>query len=167
MKFLNLLLFLFLSAPSLLAQITVNDYPMKVEVAIDQVDGIAPVTASSACGELTTAVEDQLFSGGCMGTLVRTYTFSDGCSEEVKAQQFISLTDDVAPVFQDGQEQLVAGEGGLEAAPEPLVTDNSGEAIRLSKVDQQEGPLVIRLWTAEDPCGNTAILQQRIQLKDL
>lgn len=167
MKYLTLLLVLVLGSPTLFGQITVNDYPMKVEIAVDQLDDLAPVTAASTCGKLTSMVEDQLFSGGCMGTLVRTYTFSDTCGEEVTAQQFISLTDDVAPVFQDGQEQLTAGEGGLEAAPEPFVTDNSGQEVRLSKVDQREGQLVIRMWTAEDPCGNTAILQQRIQLKEL
>jgi hypothetical protein len=59
----------------------------------DQVDlgDIEIPKAVSTCSEITSTFSDQIFSGGCLGTLVRTYSFKDTCGNAATAEQYISL----------------------------------------------------------------------------
>ena len=156
------LLTLLASVVVLQAQITVADYEMKLTADLDNLEAIATVEASSDCGEVISTIDDKVFSGGCAGTLVRTYTFTDDCGNEASAQQFISLIDNAGPVFEAFPENTTASADALPAAPELTAKDNSGQSVKISMEERKENDRVVRIWTAEDPCGNTTIRQQII-----
>lgn len=152
---------------SLTAQITVNDYEMKLRADINVLESVAPVTASSTCGAVTTDVEDLKFSGGCLGTLARTYTFTDACGFVVTAQQFITLEDSTPPVFDNLPANLSASAKSIPDAPEVTATDDSGEKVKVVYNEFRQGATLTRTWVAEDQCGNSAVGQQVISLTDL
>lgn len=162
MKQTIVLLTLALAAVSLQAQITVVDYEMKLSADLDNLDALAAVEATSTCDAVTSSIDDKVFSGGCAGTLVRTYTFTDECGNEASAQQFISLIDNAGPVFDAFPENTTASADALPAAPELTAKDNSGQSVKISMEERTENDRVVRIWTAEDPCGNTTIRQQVI-----
>ncbi len=161
----SLLVFGWMTSAS--AQITVNDYPMQVTANIDQLDAVAGVTASSACGAVESTVVDQTFSGGCLGTLVRTYTFTDSCGNSASAQQFIKLEDTQAPVLSGVPQNTSASPNQLPAVPEVTATDNSGVEVKINYHEFKENDQVTRSWIAEDQCGNVTTAKQVIALKAL
>lgn len=147
-------------------QITIGEYPMKLRAEIDELGAISAPLATSNCGEVVVTIDDQLFSGGCLGTLSRTYTFTDGCGNVDRAQQFITLEDYTPPVFENLPENhTVAG----NAIPEPAAvaaSDNSDEPVQISMTETREGNLITRIWTAIDQCGNTSVATQTITVKN-
>ena len=166
----NKLLFSFLVLgwmTSASAQITVNDYPMQVTANIDQLDAVAVVTATSSCGTVEVNMSDQTFSGGCLGTLVRTYTSTDSCGNSASAQQFIKLEDTQAPVLSGVPQNTSASPNQLPAVPEVTATDNSGVKIKIEFHEFKENDQVTRSWIAEDQCGNVTQAKQVIALKAL
>ncbi len=150
-----------------IAQISVAEYPMKITVNIDELDMLPSISASSPCGPVAIAFTDQLFSGGCLGTLTRTYTFSDDCGNSTTAMQFILLEDTVAPVFSVTPEDisLSAGQSAVPAAPEVTATDNSKNEVNVTFHQFNNGGTITRTWTAEDDCGNVEVMRQVITLK--
>jgi hypothetical protein len=150
-----------------MAQISVTEYPMKITVNIDELDMHPSIAASSPCGPVAIAFTDQLFSGGCLGTLTRTYTFSDDCGNTTTALQFILLEDTVAPVFNVTPEDisLSAGQSAVPEAPEVTASDNSKNEVNVTFHQFNTGGTITRTWTAEDDCGNIEVMRQVITLK--
>jgi hypothetical protein len=158
-----LLLFFTISAFS---QINVDEYERKAKANIDNLDEISAVNATSECGEVKVEIEDKQFSGGCLGTLVRTYKFTDDCGNEAKAEKYISLMDTEAPVFNDVPENMaISSAEEIPAAPELTATDNSGKPVKITMEEIDKKKTIIRKWTATDPCGNSTTEQQEITWK--
>ncbi len=148
------------------SQITVSEYPMKLRADIDELSAISAPTATSNCGEVVVTIDDQLFSGGCLGTISRTYTFTDGCGTVERAQQFITLEDSTPPVFDNLPESITVAENAI---PEPLTitaSDNSDEPVQVSMTETREGKIITRIYTAIDQCGNTTVGTQTITVKN-
>jgi hypothetical protein len=95
----TVLLFLISVAANAQAQIVVGDYPKEIQCNINDLKNVAAVAASSDAGPVISNVTEQIFSGGCMGTLVRSYRFTNKFGEEATAEQFIFLSDTDAPVL--------------------------------------------------------------------
>jgi hypothetical protein len=146
------------------AQITVNDYTIKLRADINALDQIEPVTASSTCGPVEVVVEELTFSGGCLGTLARTYNFTDGCGNTASAQQFITLEDSTPPVFTSVPNAVTASADALPEVATLSATDNSNEPVDITFHEFREKHQITRTWTAQDQCGNTAIASQVITL---
>ena len=148
------------------SQITVEDYERKAKANVNNLDEIKSVSATSECGEVKVEVEDKQFSGGCIGTLVRTYKFTDDCGNEAKAEKYISLLDTEAPVFDDVPSNLaVSSAEEIPAAPELTATDNSGKPVKITMEEIEKNKKIIRKWTATDQCGNSTTEQQEITWK--
>jgi hypothetical protein len=147
------------------AQITIHHYPIQISCDVDGLADLPPVTASAADGKLNTAYTEELFSGGCLGTLVRTFTFTDASGNKAAAQQFVSITDNQPPVLY--------GEAGnisttTEMIPEPALfasRDNSGREYPVQFSEKRDGNTIRRTWTCTDDCGNTAEKVQIITLE--
>ena len=163
MKNLTIVLFLLFGAFSAQAQITIAPYEIELAANIDAVDDIPAVTASSTCGDVTTEVKDMVFSGGCLGNLVRTYTFSDDCGNVERAQQFIKLQDNTPPVIEVGV--LANTDDGL-AFPEVSANDNSGKKVELTFTEKSINGQTARVYTATDVCGNTATKEVSERVSD-
>jgi hypothetical protein len=156
-------LVLLFGAFALKAQITVAQYDIKLTADVDDLESIPAVTATSECGDVNVSLDEKTFSGGCLGTLVYTYTFTDDCGNEATAQQFITLTDTTPPVFVDFAPTLTAASADeIPAAVEPTATDNSGKPVKVTLKEEQKRKKLIRIWTAEDQCGNTTVQEQEV-----
>ncbi len=149
-----------------MAQISVSEYPMKITVNIDALDLLPALSASSTCGPVAASFTDQLFSGGCLGTLSRTYTFADDCGNTRTAMQFILLEDTAAPVFNSSPEdiQLSVGQSAVPAAPEVTASDNSKNEVKVTFHQFNNGGTITRTWTATDDCGNVEVMRQVITI---
>lgn len=149
------------------AQITVSEYEMKVTVNIDELDLMTMPSATSSCGVVNVSFTDQVFSGGCLGTLSRTYTFTDDCGNSASAMQFILLEDTVPPVFNVSPEDfsLSASESTEATIPTVTATDNSMKEVKITFHEFNSGGSITRSWTAEDDCGNVEVMKQVITIK--
>lgn len=165
MKFPVLLLTGFLCSVHLSAQITVSPYPREISCQVDATGELEAPAASSACGEVSVEVKEEIFSGGCLGTLVRTYLYSDGCGQKATAEQYVRLLDNLEPQFFGIPDDMEASAEALPAVVTPAAWDNSGQPVEPVLRETREGNTLVRTWTVSDPCGNTATAVQRIRLR--
>ncbi len=147
------------------AQISIEEYPRQVKVDVDRVDELKHVEAHSNCDGLQVQMKEQMFSGGCLGTLVRTFVFTDECGNRAEAEQYISLQDEEPPQFQM-IEQLETSTGGVPELPQVSATDNSGYDVELVFSETEKDGKLTRLWTATERCGNTNELKREYALGD-
>jgi hypothetical protein len=70
-----------------------------IHVACDELDELALPTAADNCSTPVVTFTDVLNSGGCLGTLQRTYRAQDACGNFVTAVQFIAIVDNQGPVI--------------------------------------------------------------------
>lgn len=158
---------LLLAVNTISAQITVESYPMKIRVDIEELDNVAPITANSTCGEVSVEFEDMTFSGGCLGTLARTYTFTDNCGNVERAQQYITLEDATPPDFDNAPSDMTVEANNIPDAPEVTASDNSGKMVRISFEEARDDNRITRIWEARDQCGNTIEHRQVITITGL
>ncbi len=147
---------------SLFAQINVAEYERQLKAKVGETDAVEAPVATSSCGEVTTTFEDQTFSGGCLGTLVRTYTYKDNCGNTASAEQYINLTDKEKPEFIDAPKDTKAKESKIPEAASLEAIDNSGKAVDIQFNETEINGTIIRKWTATDKCGNVNEHFQRI-----
>lgn len=146
------------------------DFEKKIRLNTSELKNNIPLTASSKCqGEVKIEFEDTKFSGGCAGSLERNYHLSDDCGNKLTVQQFISLTDDTPPVFQNlPADTVIAGREQLMTPEYPAAFDEFGEAsITFDEVvdfSDSQFVKVTRIWTATDECENTSTHSQVISI---
>ncbi|PCJ80389.1 MAG: hypothetical protein COA49_09140, partial [Bacteroidetes bacterium] len=148
-----------------------------------------PIYAQDNCGTVSYSVTSTLMSGGCLGVWMRIWTATDDCGNSSTAEQFVSLTDFVAPTLEIPADFTGTLDENCEANIDVSVTgqatayDNCGpiwdNQIEITFVDElisydcagnddlTEGSRTIyRTWTAMDACENTTVLVQVITLLD-
>lgn len=157
--------FLILGSASISAQITVPVTAQKLKMNVDDLDELKAPDASSTCGELESKFTDTMFSGGCLGNLVRVYTFTDECGNTAKAEYYIQLTDTRGPEFTTTAEDVYADGGDIPMIPQLTTKDNSGQQVKVELNEETKKDRIIRTWTATDKCGNTSTTQQVVWLK--
>ncbi len=146
------------------SQITVQDYPREVRCPVEELPLVHAVKAISKSGDVYVRTEDQLFSGGCMGTLVRTFYFTDDAGNTATAEQYIFLSDDRPPVLIGVPQDIAVSQ---DAVPPPANVDNrdnSGAFYVVYFAEKKEDNTIIRTWSCEDQCGNMATATQVITL---
>lgn len=147
------------------AQITVEEFQIKLTSDVNQLESITPIKATSTCGLVSMKSADLQMSGGCLGTIIRTTTISDECGNSEEVQQFISLKDSEGPVFTSAPENMEAPKNQVPAADNVEASDNSKGKVKIDFQEKELKGSVIRTWTATDACGNTTVHQQIIKLK--
>ncbi|MEN9348775.1 MAG: hypothetical protein ACOVOO_03315 [Flavobacteriales bacterium] len=143
------------------AQIQVLPYDTQVKCDVEQLSTLAYPKATSTCGEVATVFSDLLFSGGCLGTIERSYVFTDACGNVSKAQVYISLTDQTPPVAQKPADITCKGNEIPEPAP-ITASDNSNEPVDIAFDVIRESGGLTRQWTCTDRCGNQTVVTQKI-----
>lgn len=146
------------------AQIIVNDYSKEVRCEVQDLGNVPAVVAHSSAGDVVTQLSETTFSGGCLGTLVRTYSFSDKAGNSASAEQFIFLSDSVAPLLTGVPEDTFARPSEI---PKPALvqsTDNSGRAYQVFFSEVATTKETTRTWTCTDDCGNTTQAKQVIRM---
>jgi hypothetical protein len=163
LSFFTALSFLDLSAS---AQIQVEPYAVQVSLNMNDLATYKAPVAKSECGEVKVSFSDLRFSGGCAGTIERSYVFTDNCGAVSKAQIYFSLKDTDAPVITPPAEvkQPVDRKAIPPAAPLE-VKDNSGIEVDIAYDEKITEEFVERTWVCTDACGNQSQIRQRITLR--
>lgn len=147
------------------SQITVNDYTRKVDIDVSKINELPPVVATSTCGDVKIEAVDNMFSGGCLGTLVRTYTYTDDCGNSATAEQYILLQDVEAPVLQNVPVDIVVSGKKIPKPVTVTATDNVGDdEVEVTMTETKVDNTVVREWTAADKCGNVSKAKQTITI---
>ncbi len=145
-------------------QINIEDYPRQIDCQIDGTQDLPVPKAESKCGEVKTEVSENLFSGGCLGTLVRTYIYTDGCGNTTSAEQYVSLKDNLEPQLIGVPADIEVAEDNVPLATSVSARDNSGQDTPVKFSEKRENGFIVRTWTSTDPCNNTATGVQKIRL---
>jgi hypothetical protein len=166
MKYFTILVLCFLLSLISFGQITIKDYPKQFQCEVDATDQLEFPAASSTCGVVTTKFNEEVFSGGCLGTVVRTISYTDACGNKGEAQQYITLTDNLEPTLYGVPKNIEINSG--QAIPNPVMVssrDNSGQNFEVLFNETREGNVITRKWTCTDACGNIAEGVQTITIK--
>jgi len=147
-------------------QITIKDYPKQFQCEVDATDQLEFPTATSSCGVVTTKFNEEIFSGGCLGTVVRTITYTDACGNKAEAQQYITLTDNLEPTLYGVPKNIeITATQAIPAAVMISSRDNSGQNFEVFFNESREENIITRTWTCTDACGNVAQAVQTITIK--
>lgn len=166
MKKIVLLSFVLLISFLSFGQITIKDYPKQFPCEVDATDQIEFPVATSTCGVVTTKFNEEIFSGGCLGTVVRTIYYTDGCGNKAEAQQYITLTDNLEPTLYGVPKSIEITAD--QAIPNPVMVssrDNSGQNFEVIFNETKNENVITRKWTCTDACGNTVEGVQTITIK--
>jgi hypothetical protein len=166
-SFISLFLGLALAAFSTdaISQIVVDAFPQEIKCDVDGLPELPPLTASSPAGKVNFTLSEEIFSGGCLGTLVRTFNFTDPAGNMARAQQFVSITDNEAPKLYGEVKDISTTD---DMIPEPTMfasRDNSGHNYDVIFSEKKEDKKITRTWTCTDACGNTATRTQVITIE--
>jgi hypothetical protein len=146
------------------AQITIKPYLKEFKCDVDGVQDLDPVEATSDSGPVNTKIDEVIASGGCAGTLIRTYTFTDKFGNVAKAEQYIKLSDNLEPQLIGVPINVSVTEDQLPMASHVDSWDNIGQAPPVEFKESREGNVITRIWTCTDPCGNVASGKQIITI---
>lgn len=137
------------------AQLEIEPFPIETKAPIGQLEVVPIPKAKSSCGEVKVIYSDNIFSGGCLGQIVRTYRFTSPCGETATKEQFISITDDIPPAITDMPENATLPKGATPPAlPKVGFTDNSNDECEIIWNEVRQGNKIIRTATCTDRCGN-------------
>lgn len=136
------------------------------------VDAVPAVTATDNCtadANITMSFSEvQLASTGthCF-SLLRTWTFTDGCGNATSATQTVNVTDTAAPTpSMDPADQTFCDE--TPTVPAVTFADNCDSSVDVDfnevLVDDLDfnGYVAVRTWTGTDDCGNVASVSQTV-----
>ncbi len=153
-----LTLALFCGAFSSQSQIKLEDYPKKFSAELEVLDLLEIPKATSSCGNVSNTIHEELFSGGCMGTLARTVKYTDACGNIAESQQFITLADKEAPLLLGVPSDLHLKKGQtIPPAPEISAVDNSKLVYEVKfEETRTSNNEIVRIWTCIDNCENKA-----------
>ncbi len=147
-----------------------EDYEQIFAVSCEDIDTTPTPEATDNCGDVTITYEDELNSGGCMGVITRTITAVDECGNETVIVQYITLTDDVAPVIECIADETYECDEEIPTAVDPEAYDNCGLDVTITMEESMEGDsclkTITRTWTATDYCGNESSCSQVITVQD-
>ncbi|MEZ5030626.1 MAG: gliding motility-associated C-terminal domain-containing protein [Saprospiraceae bacterium] len=153
------------------------DLPANVTIECDEdLPAGNIVTAEDNCdGPVTVTMSEQIQIGVCKNNYVitRTWTATDQCGNQATASRTITVQDTTPPVFDQEPEDLT-----IECdqdLPDPLdinATDNCDtdpvitykEALEPGNCPQEY--TILRIWQAEDECGNSATITQKLTIVD-
>lgn len=147
------------------AQIQIQSYQHEISCDIDDLAKLPTITATSPQGKVNMSYEENIYSGGCLGTLVRTFKYSDASGKTAEAMQIVHITDRQPPRMLGEAPNISTTR---DMVPEPAQfapVDNSGESFDVIFKEVKTEQRITRLWTCTDSCGNIARHTQIITLE--
>ncbi len=98
---------------------------------------------------------------------VYTWVATDECGNSTVLTFAIDVLDDIPPAFTDIPDDITVICGQLPPAPQVHATDYADPVTityeqTIGNGDAPGHYIVLRTWTAKDPCGNTTVRTQRI-----
>ncbi|MDZ4752161.1 MAG: hypothetical protein SGI87_11130 [Flavobacteriales bacterium] len=146
-------------------QIELPQIPKQISVSIEDLASYSPLSSPESKGLSTKIISEQMFSGGCLGNMVRVYEFSNG-KESQTFEQYISITDQKAPLFTNAPGNIIIQKDSpLPPVQNPDFSDNSGKALNIEFIEEKSAEMVVRTWIATDSCGNSSRHVQHISFE--
>jgi len=132
------------------------------------------ITVVENCNTYTIAKTDVFVSGGCAGTIIRTYVATDACGNaSAPFTQFIHLTDAVAPTASPASSTINVDCNATVPAFNPQFTDNCDDDLTIEVMPDSiiDGNCpaertIIRRVKATDSCGNIGMATQTVNIVD-
>jgi len=132
------------------------------------------ITVEEECNTYTINKTDVFVSGGCAGTIIRTYVATDACGNaSAPFTQFIHLTDDTAPSASPATSTINVDCDDAIPAFNPQFTDNCDDDLTIETLPDStiDGNCpaertIIRRVRATDSCGNIGIATQTVNVVD-
>ena len=137
-----------------------------------EIINFTPPAITDNCSMMDITFADEVVeTAGCATVHSRIWTATDACGNVATAQQFISVQDNMAPVFTyvPTDEVLACGEDVAFDTPE--ISDNCSE-VTMDFVDADMAGTTsgeyqrVRTWTASDACGNQTTVAQTFTILD-
>ena len=131
--------------------------------------------ATDLCGNASVSViEEVVLDEICPQAymIVRTFTATDDCGNAADVTQTISVVDQTAPVFTAESTIEINCEDWPDGTLYAEASDNCGNVfMSFEDIEGNEGCVTpvgsyIRIYTAQDDCGNTSTFEQSIILTD-
>ncbi|ATL48410.1 hypothetical protein COR50_15260 [Chitinophaga caeni] len=133
------------------------------------------VTATDACsGDIDVVYTTNKVSTACGFIITRRWVAADACGNMITATQTVTVTDLAAPVFNTNLQDTLYADCTIPAVAAVTATDNCSPADSIQygyseQVDSINGAChyqIKRTWTATDPCGNVATMEQLVIIQD-
>lgn len=118
---------------------------------------------------LVISFEDEVIGAGCNYDIVRLWTVTDPCGNAANFEQLIHVVDASAPEFGSVPEDVALSCGEAVPQDQPEVMDSCSDfELAYEEIWDDSGctPLVQRIWTAVDDCGNSAQAIQIVTFED-
>ena len=149
----------------------IDPFPIQIWVECDEVDDLT-ISASDACTEIEITFEDVLFSGGCLGTIERTWIVTDACGNTTTALQFIIVQDTTPPLILGVGDDMEMDCTETPVMPVAWAEDNCGYDVDL-QVEEVVTPgdcpqeyTITWTWTATDYCDNVNVVTKTVTVSD-
>jgi hypothetical protein len=129
------------------------------------------ISAEDECsGAVAVNVAEEILFGTCAAnyTVIRTYTAVDACGNEAEHIQTIQVVDSTDPDYFDFENQIFVSCNESEGSFVTAYDDCSEVNLTYSDefFDDNCAGYLVRTYTAEDACGNTATAIQVLDLTD-
>ena len=152
---------------------TLSGQPEDETVECDAIPTAQTLTATDSCTASDVLLDESQLPDTCDGesTIVRTWSSTDDCGNEVTHTQIVSVVDTTAPVISGVP---VDAEVSCDGIPEPATVtsaDNCSTAVVELSESATPGACVgnetiTRTWTAADACGNATSQSQVLMVSD-
>jgi len=128
-----------------------------------------PTPYTEDCSGVNLTYTDSEETNGC-GEFLRTWQATDECGNTSEFLQTITYSNSEPPVFQSQFEELNLSCSELPFVELPEAITNCGSLAEVTFTDDITqnscGYTILRTWSAEDSCGNSALQFQTIQVTD-
>ena len=132
------------------------------------------ITVIETCNTYTVTKTDEYVSGGCAGTIIRTYIATDACGNaSAPFTQFIHLTDETAPTASPANSTINVDCNAEVPAFTPQFSDNCDDDLDIVALpdsvidgDCPSERTIIRRVKATDSCGNETTATQTVNVVD-
>ncbi|MFM7104280.1 MAG: hypothetical protein ACKOW8_02080, partial [Flavobacteriales bacterium] len=127
-------------------------------------------SAADNCNDVTITYADEMVSGSCAGSILRTYTATDACGNASTFLQNIGLTDDEAPSISSETADFTVECGDAYSVAPATFSDNCDEELDITSSVSSETDgcttVVTYSWTATDHCDNSTTSTTVVTIED-
>jgi uncharacterized repeat protein (TIGR01451 family) len=145
-----------------------------VPASLSQFRTLGGAAGDNCDSNLTYTCSDGPLVGGiCGGTIRRTYTVTDDCTNAASCVQIITIHDTIPPMITCQPDRILEWvTGAVPVFANPAATDNCDTNLTITFVDGElpaacpSVRVFRRTWTATDDCTNSASCSQTITFVD-
>lgn len=132
----------------------------------------AVVNASTNCGSASiVTISDTRIDGACANsyTIIREWTAQDECDNEATESQTITVVQTTPPIFDENLDNITVQCYNIPELPEISASSHCGNVTVSTVISRINGTCLfdyteVRVFIAEDSCGNRAETSQAIKV---